>query len=117
MALATGTRPAVTKFVPHSARAEWEKFILHATSAQAQNSVVMKSARSLVPAESAKFIAPAIHNWVAMFPGRGYDDAARDGKRFLVASAPEVPETQQIYAVVNWTADLKQRRSLPEPKL
>ncbi len=41
------------------------------------------------------------------FPGSGYYEAARDGKRFLVASAPEIPETQQMYVVVNWTADLK----------
>ncbi len=42
------------------------------------------------------------------FPGSGYYDAARDGKRFLVASRPEISETQQIYVVVNWTADFKQ---------
>ena len=42
------------------------------------------------------------------FPGSGYYDAARDGKRFLVASTAEISETQQIYVVVNWTADFKQ---------
>ncbi|HET6889662.1 MAG TPA: protein kinase, partial [Pyrinomonadaceae bacterium] len=41
------------------------------------------------------------------FPGNGYYTAAHDGKRFLVASAPEVTEPQQIYIVMNWTAELK----------
>ncbi len=41
------------------------------------------------------------------FPGLGYYTAARDGKRFLVAGSPEIPERQQITVVLNWTADLK----------
>jgi eukaryotic-like serine/threonine-protein kinase len=41
------------------------------------------------------------------FPGSGYYTATRDGKRFLVASAPEEQELQQVVVVLNWTADLK----------
>ena len=41
------------------------------------------------------------------FPGIGYYTAAHDGKRFLVAGAPEAPERQQITVFLNWTADLK----------
>jgi len=41
------------------------------------------------------------------FPGNGYYTPSRDGKRFLVSSAPEAPQRQQINVVANWTADLK----------
>ena len=41
------------------------------------------------------------------FPGNGYYTAARDGKRFLVATSPETMERQEVTVVVNWTADLK----------
>ena len=41
------------------------------------------------------------------FPGSGYYTVSRDGKRFLVNAASEVPEEQQISVVLNWTAALK----------
>jgi serine/threonine protein kinase len=41
------------------------------------------------------------------FPGSGYYTPTRDGKRFLVASAPEEQELQRVVVVLNWTADLK----------
>jgi Tol biopolymer transport system component len=41
------------------------------------------------------------------FPGNGYYASARNGKRFLVPSIPQLPERQQINVILNWTADLK----------
>jgi Tol biopolymer transport system component len=42
------------------------------------------------------------------FPGSGYYTVTRDGKRFLVASAAEVPEKQRITVILNWSAGLNQ---------